>query len=82
MGKERYPHSFEELFHRVQKAEASAFGKVKLMAKKKSRRTVRKSPKKLIRKRAPRRKKGGRGPSGKKKASKVHKILKWLRLRK
>ncbi|MFA5412503.1 MAG: hypothetical protein WC350_04120 [Candidatus Micrarchaeia archaeon] len=52
------------------------------MAKKKSRRTVRKSPKKLIRKRAPRRKKGGRGPSGKKKASKVHKILKWLRLRK
>lgn len=52
------------------------------MAKKKSSRKVRKSPKKLIRKSTPRRKKGGRGPSGKGKVSKVHKILKWLRIRK
>jgi hypothetical protein len=52
------------------------------MAKKKSSRKVGKSPKKLIRKKPSRRKKGGRGPSGKKKASKVHKLLKWLRLRK
>jgi len=52
------------------------------MAKKKASRKVRKSPKKLIRKSAPRRKKGGRGPSGKKKISKVHKLLKWLKLRK
>ncbi|MDD2655412.1 MAG: hypothetical protein PHQ80_01960 [Candidatus ainarchaeum sp.] len=49
------------------------------MVKKKSSRKARKPPRKLIRKKAPRKNKE-RGPSGKKKTSKVRKILKWLRL--
>ncbi|MEW5996574.1 MAG: hypothetical protein AB1657_03195 [Candidatus Micrarchaeota archaeon] len=45
----------------------------KAASKKVSKKTARKAPKK---------KKGGRDPSGKGKQSKVHKLLKWLRLRK
>lgn len=53
------------------------------MAKRKTaRKSVRKSSKKSMKKSAPKKKKGGRSPSGKKKISKVRKLMKWLRLSK
>ncbi len=49
------------------------------MAKKKAK-SVKKVPKKSMKKPVPKKKKGGRDPSKKGKESKVRKILKWLRL--
>jgi len=57
------------------------------MAKKKARsvkkvpkKSVAKSMKKSVKKPVPKKRKGGRSPSGKKKTSKVRKLLKWLKL--
>jgi len=57
------------------------------MAKKKARsvkkvpkKSVTKSMKKSVKKPVPKKRKGGRSPSGKGKQSKVKKLLKWLKL--